>query len=291
MNKNLSVVMPVFNEQGSVTKSVRNIERISKKVGFQIELICVNDGSTDKTTDSLNLLKNSIKKSKNFRLIVIHHAHNLGYGGALKTGINDSKFEDIGIIDCDSSYDFEQLLSLYLIYKSENLDMIVGDRSKSPNYSKLGKKILRSFLRLFVQYMTDRKIPDVNSGLRIFKKSVVKDRLFLLSDKFSFTTSITIIYMIKNLFVKYYPIDYHPRVGKSKVKLLNDSIRTLGFILSLTLYFNPLRVLAPILILTVLVSFLSVYFGTILHGVLFLLLVILFVQVFFGHIKFKFSKN
>lgn len=291
MNKNLSVVMPVFNEQGSVTKSVRNIERISKKVGFQIELICVNDGSTDKTTDSLNLLKNSIKKSKNFRLIVIHHAHNLGYGGALKTGINDSKFEDIGIIDCDSSYDFEQLLSLYLIYKSENLDMIVGDRSKSPNYSKLGKKILRSFLRLFVQYMTDRKIPDVNSGLRIFKKSVVKDRLFLLSDKFSFTTSITIIYMIKNLFVKYYPIDYHPRVGKSKVKLLNDSIRTLGFILSLTLYFNPLRVLAPILILTVLVSFLSVYFGTMLHGVLFLLLVILFVQVFFGHIKFKFSKN
>lgn len=283
--------MPVFNEQGSVTKSVRNIERISKKVGFQIELICVNDGSTDKTTDSLNLLKNSIKKSKNFRLIVIHHAHNLGYGGALKTGINDSKFEDIGIIDCDSSYDFEQLLSLYLIYKSENLDMIVGDRSKSPNYSKLGKKILRSFLRLFVQYMTDRKIPDVNSGLRIFKKSVVKDRLFLLSDKFSFTTSITIIYMIKNLFVKYYPIDYHPRVGKSKVKLLNDSIRTLGFILSLTLYFNPLRVLAPILILTVLVSFLSVYFGTMLHGVLFLLLVILFVQVFFGHIKFKFSKN
>ncbi len=291
MNKNLSVVMPVFNEQGSVTKSVRNIERISKKVGFQIELICVNDGSTDKTTDSLNLLKNSMKKSKNFRLIVIHHAHNLGYGGALKTGINDSKFEDIGIIDCDSSYDFEQLLSLYLIYKSENLDMIVGDRSKSPNYSKLGKKILRSFLRLFVQYMTDRKIPDVNSGLRIFKKSVVKDRLFLLSDKFSFTTSITIIYMIKNLFVKYYPIDYHPRVGKSKVKLLNDSIRTLGFILSLTLYFNPLRVLAPILILTVLVSILSVYFGTILHGVLFLLLVILFVQVFFGHIKFKFSKN
>jgi glycosyltransferase involved in cell wall biosynthesis len=283
--------MPVFNEQGSVTKSVRNIERISKKVGFQIELICVNDGSTDKTTDSLNLLKNSMKKSKNFRLIVIHHAHNLGYGGALKTGINDSKFEDIGIIDCDSSYDFEQLLSLYLIYKSENLDMIVGDRSKSPNYSKLGKKILRSFLRLFVQYMTDRKIPDVNSGLRIFKKSVVKDRLFLLSDKFSFTTSITIIYMIKNLFVKYYPIDYHPRVGKSKVKLLNDSIRTLGFILSLTLYFNPLRVLAPILILTVLVSILSVYFGTILHGVLFLLLVILFVQVFFGHIKFKFSKN
>jgi glycosyltransferase involved in cell wall biosynthesis len=291
LNKNLSVVMPVFNEQGSVTKSVRNIERISKKVGFQIELICVNDGSTDKTTDSLNLLKNSMKKSKNFRLIVIHHAHNLGYGGALKTGINDSKFEDIGIIDCDSSYDFEQLLSLYLIYKSENLDMIVGDRSKSPNYSKLGKKILRSFLRLFVQYMTDRKIPDVNSGLRIFKKSVVKDRLFLLSDKFSFTTSITIIYMIKNLFVKYYPIDYHPRVGKSKVKLLNDSIRTLGFILSLTLYFNPLRVLAPILILTVLVSILSVYFGTILHGVLFLLLVILFVQVFFGHIKFKFSKN
>jgi glycosyltransferase involved in cell wall biosynthesis len=283
--------MPVFNEQGSVTKSVKKIERISRKVHFQIELICINDGSTDNTAKLLNSLKKSINVSKSFKLIVIHHPHNIGYGGAIKTGIKHSKFEDIGIIDCDSSYDFNQLLSLYVIYKSEKLDMIVGDRSKSPNYSKLGKKILRTFLRLFVQYMTDRKIPDVNSGLRIFRKSVIEKSLFLLSDKFSFTTSITIIYMIKNLFVKYHSIDYHPRVGQSKVKLLNDSIRTLGFILSVTLYFNPLRVLAPILLLSVFISFLAIYFGLINQGILFLLLVILIVQIFFGHIKFKFKEN
>jgi hypothetical protein len=61
--------------------------------------------------------------------------------------------------------------------------------------------------------------------------------------------------------------------------------------LSVTLYFNPLRVLAPILLLSVFISFLAIYFGLINQGILFLLLVILIVQIFFGHIKFKFKEN
>jgi hypothetical protein len=148
--------------------------------------------------------------------------------------------------------------------KQMELDMIVGQRVGKMYEGTPIKKFLRTCLRFFVEFMSDRKIPDINSGLRIFKKEIVLNNPRLLSDRFSFTTSLTLTSLLSGRQVGYIPVPYQKREGKSKVKLLKDSIRTFGLILSVAFYFNPLKVAFPLLIFGTLLSFvgaMAVFFG------------------------------
>jgi hypothetical protein len=92
-----------------------------------------------------------------------------------------------------------------------------------------------------VEFTTGRRIPDVNSGLRVFSRREALPLLDNLCDTFSFTTSLTLAYLMTARFVGYLPIAYHTRVGTTKVRLLRDSLRTLQFIVQAILYYNPLK--------------------------------------------------
>jgi hypothetical protein len=100
---------------------------------------------------------------------------------------------------------------------------------------------LRQILTLLVEFTTGRKVPDVNSGLRVFHRSTVMTYFGQLCETFSFTTSLTIAYMMTGRFVKYVPIEYGVRGGRTKVRLLRDSLRTMQYIIQAIAYYNPIK--------------------------------------------------
>jgi hypothetical protein len=102
--------------------------------------------------------------------------------------------------------------------------------------------MLRVLLKALVEFTAGRTIPDINSGLRIFSRQDIVPYFQYLCETFSFTTSLTLAYMMNGMFVTYIPIDYQKRVGMTKVRLFRDSLRTLQFIVEAILYYNPIKI-------------------------------------------------
>jgi glycosyltransferase involved in cell wall biosynthesis len=247
----ISIILPVFNEEDSIVTAIESIQKLFSSQLTEFEILVVDDGSTDKTKVRVQeFLRSDVRR--NIRLV--EHPHNLGYGAALKTGIRESKFKYCGIMDSDSTYDPKDLLALYSLLIKDGFDMVVGSRQGKFYQGSIRKRLLRLLLRNFVEYMTGRLIPDINSGIRVFSKEKVSENSRLLSDKFSFTTSITLSFMMRNFFVAYLPVSYDNRKGETKVKLISDSFRTFGFVLSVAAYYNPLRIFFPLILVEILIA-------------------------------------
>lgn len=227
----VSIVIPAYNEADSIQETIQNIIVICKNASIQeYEIIVVNDGSTDDTA----------KKINKDEVVVIHHPHNIGYGRSLKDGIKIAKYNTILITDADNTYPIDQIPLLLTTY-AEGYDMVVGARSGKHYQESIIKAPLRAILRSIVEFAAERKIPDINSGLRIFSKSKIMPMLTRLCNTFSFTTSMTLGFMMSGYFVKYIDIPYYERKGKTKVKLFKDSLRTLQYILQAINYYNPIK--------------------------------------------------
>ena len=224
----LTVVVPAFNEAAAIAQTVQALR--SALSGVEHEIIVVDDGSTDQTGP----------KAAAAGARVLNHPHNLGYGAALKAGIRAAQYDTVVITDADGTYPNDQMPRLVEEF-GQGFDMVVGARSGSHYRESALKAPLRALLKWLVEFTTGRRIPDVNSGLRVFSRQTVLPYLDTLCDTFSFTTSLTLAYMMTSKFVRYVPIDYHQRVGQTKVRLFRDSLRTLQYIVQAILYYNPLK--------------------------------------------------
>jgi glycosyltransferase involved in cell wall biosynthesis len=246
LEKNMiSVVVPAYNEEKSIKNTIVQLEeQLSKK--YKYEIIIVNDGSSDSTS----------KIAKKLKCTVIDHPHNMGYGKSLKSGINNAFYDTIVIIDCDGSYPIRQIEKLLQRYNL-GYDMVVGERTGNTYKESFLKWPLRLLLRFLVEWTTGRSIPDINSGFRVFSKKTSSLYFDKLCNTFSFTTSLTLAYMLTGLFVQYVKIDYDKRVGKTHVKLWKDSFRTLQFIIQAIVYYNPLKLF---LLITIFCFVLSLIF-------------------------------
>ncbi|MDF0551908.1 glycosyltransferase family 2 protein [Kamptonema sp. UHCC 0994] len=230
-----SLILPVYNEESGVEATLNHLQATLQSSSCKYEILVVNDGSTDGTRDVLQS-RTDIK--------LIEHNRNRGYGAALKTGIRYAKYPLIVITDADGTYPNERIPELVML--AMQADMVVGSRTgENVRYSNL-RKIPKWFLVRFAEWITDCNIPDLNSGLRVFRKSVAERFLTILPDTFSFTTTITVAMLTNNYIVRYVPIDYHYRVGKSKIKPIRDTIRFMHLILRTGVYFAPLRVFMPV---------------------------------------------
>jgi len=230
-----SIVIPVFNEEHGIAACMDALKIHTSSVGVPFEIIVVNDGSTDGTRAVLSEVTG---------IRLIEHAWNRGYGAALKTGIRHSKYPLIVITDADGTYPNERIPDLLQLVTEA--DMVVGARTgANVTYSKL-RRIPKWFLQHFAQWMVRQPIPDINSGLRVFRKEVAERFLNILPDTFSFTTTITLAMLTNRYIVIYEPIDYHHRVGKSKIKPIRDTLRFVQLIMRTGMYFAPLRVFLPV---------------------------------------------
>ena len=228
----LTIIIPVYNEELSIKKTINNLCSFIQDKNW--EIIAVNDGSTDQTEEIL---------SKYSNITVIHHPYNRGYGAALKTGIKNARSHLVAFYDADGQHNPDDLGALY--ENIANYDMLVGQRCRDSyknSYRVPGKWILGKV----ANYLTGTKIPDINSGLRIIKRVILKRYLHLFSDSFSFSTTSTIALLNLGFNVGYYPIKVNQRIGKSTVKQFKHGTDTIILILRLILLFNPLKVFLPI---------------------------------------------
>ncbi len=226
-----TVIIPAYNERDSLgpllialCAAVAADERIS-------DVLVIDDGSVDGTAE--------VAAAAGIR--VISHRVNLGYGAALKTGIRHAETPFVVTMDADGQHRPEDLLAVCAA--AADNDMVVGRRTglmHSPLWRMPGKWVLNAMAR----YLSQQDIPDLNSGLRAFRRSEVLKYLHLCPDGFSFSTTITIAFLSRGLRVEYVPIEVQPRVGKSTVSL-KTGYQTLILVLRLASLFSPLRVFLP----------------------------------------------
>jgi glycosyltransferase involved in cell wall biosynthesis len=236
-----SLVVPCYNEGEALPEAVLNLRKIIN-LDYPYEIIAVDDGSTDATAEKLIQAQ-----AEDPSLVILTHDQNSGYGSALKTGIRHAKSDLIVITDADGTYPNERIGEL--VELGSRYDMVVGSRTAPDvQYSKI-RKIPKIFLGAYASWIAGRKIPDINSGLRVFRKDVVQKYSHLLSNQFSFTTTSTLALLTNGYRVHYEPIGYSPRIGKSHIKPIRDTLRFVQLIVRMGMYFAPLRVFAPFILL------------------------------------------
>lgn len=248
----VSVIVPACDEEESVGEVLDAILGVLGRHQVPHEVILVDDGSTDRTA--------AIARSKGVRLLA--NATTAGYGASLKLGLCHARHNRVVIADADGTYPMEEMPRL-LEHLGE-YDMVVGARTKGRAAVPLVRRPAKWLLTALANHLADTKIPDLNSGFRAFRKEVAEKFLRLLPHGFSFTATLTLAMLSNDHPVKFVPVEYRPRQGKSKIRPLRDTANFLQLIVRAVMYFNPLRVFIPLSLLlflaAVLVFFYSCFF-------------------------------
>jgi glycosyltransferase involved in cell wall biosynthesis len=229
----VSVVIPAYNEGNHVAAQVTAVREVLARSSWPFEIIVVDDGSTDRTAAEAD--------STGAR--VLRRPRNRGYGAAIKLGIRHAKHDWILITDADGTYPVEAIPTL--LAAAERNEMVVGARIGKSVHIPLARRPAKWFLTRLASYLAGQRLPDINSGLRLIRKSLVERYEPLLPDGFSFTTTITLSAACNGHSVEYVPIDYHARLGESKIRPRHAYDFTL-LILRTIVFFNPLKVFIPL---------------------------------------------
>jgi glycosyltransferase involved in cell wall biosynthesis len=231
----VSIVIPVYNEEVAILETIERIRKTMHDSGFEnYELIVVNDGSTDKTGERL----------EDVDAYVINHELNRGYGASLKSGIRAARGDIIVIVDTDGTYPIERIPDLVL--NMSDHDMVVGARTSNNVHISLLRRFLKFILQRIASYIIARHIPDLNSGFRAFRRDVSMKYFNIIPPGFSFTSTLTMAMLVDGYQVKFVPIEYFPRLGRSKIKPIRDTGSFFTTIIRTCLYFSPLRVFVPL---------------------------------------------
>jgi len=212
-------VIPAYNEESRIGAVLNDLLAMIKSWNIECEIIVVDDGSKDKTAQIAG----------GFDVQLVQHKQNKGYGASLKTGIRQARYNIIGMVRFIGEYDMA-------------VGARVGKNVKMPLFRRPAKWLLNKY----ANYLVQEKIPDLNSGLRVFKKDVFEKFRSILPNGFSFTTTLTLALLSNDYQVRYIPIDYFERGGKSKIRPFRDTVNFFTLITKTSLYFNPLRVYMPI---------------------------------------------
>ena len=243
MMKELSIIIPAFNE----AKAIGGVLKELLESGIQGSIIVVDDGSTDETS--------AIARAAGVQ--VYRNEYNMGYGAAIKIGIRKSHSEYIALFDADGQHKADDLKELLKV--NNDFDMVVGERS-TIGYVSLMREPAKKILKFIANNLCGRKIPDLNSGLRLIKRERVEKVINILPNTFSLTTTLTIAFHKMGYLVKYVPITAYKRTGKSTVSIPLDGVRTLLLIIRIVSLFSPLRFYFPLSIFIFLMFCISLSF-------------------------------
>lgn len=254
MREPISVVLPCYNEENSILGVITEVSTTLSAAGIRAEIIVVDDGSTDGTSEKLKQCPVPIR--------VLRHRLNRGYGASLKDGIRAASNEYIVLMDSDGQHPPENILTL--LEEADGYDMVVGARqAQGSHHWRLPGKYL---LKILCQILTGTKIPDLNSGFRLLKKSEALKYIHLCSDEFSFSTSITLAFLSDRLAVKFVPVHVRPRKSGSSQVRLATGLATFMLILRIIGTFNPLPIFLPPTIILFLIGFAMAMSGIIIQS-------------------------
>ena len=233
----VSVIIPAYNEELGIGAVLQQAQDMLAALQLPHELLVVDDGSRDGTAAAVGRFP---------EVRLLSHKENRGYGAALKTAIRHARYELICITDADGTYPNARIPDLIAHLLQEDLDMVVGARTGAEVAIPWTRKPAKWAIGKLANLISGQSIPDLNSGLRIFKRSIALRFFGLLPDGFSFTTTITLGMLTNGYAVDYVPINYLARTGKSKIRPIRDTLNFVNLILRMALYFAPLKIFLPL---------------------------------------------
>jgi glycosyltransferase involved in cell wall biosynthesis len=237
----VTIVLPCYNEQDHVIDEVDRICKTMDASGQTYELLAVDDKSTD---DTLERLREAEPRYPQMRVVAFQH--NSGSGTVRRIGTQQARGEIVVWTDADMTYPNERIPELVAILDEDpSVDQVVGARTSEEGTHKLLRVPAKWLIRKIAERLTASHIPDLNSGLRAFRRSVSLPYLRLLPPGFSCVTTITLAFLSNQHPVRYLPIDYYKRAGTSKFHFTKDAYRYILQVLRMVMYFNPLKVLMP----------------------------------------------
>ncbi len=178
----LSVFFPAYNEQANIKNTVQKALPIIDKIAGKWEVLIINDGSSDRTSEIAESLA-----LKDRRIRVINHKVNRGYGAALKSGLYDSKYSWVVFTDSDGQFEFSDITRLIEKQKETKADIVAGYYLKRavPFYRKIN-----TFLWQAVVYILfGLNIRDIDCAFKLISKDVINKIPRLESERGAFISS------------------------------------------------------------------------------------------------------
>ena len=229
----LSIVLPAKNESAAIGSTVAGIRQQYPDTA-EVEVLVVNDGSTDDTA--------AVAAAAGAR--VVHHPYSKGNGAAIKTGARAAQGEVLVFMDADGQHDPADIPRL-LDQLRQGHDMVVGARQKGSQAS-VGRGLANGLYNRLASWMTGHKVEDLTSGFRAVRADKLREFLYLLPNGFSYPTTSTMAFFRAGYSVAYIPIHAAKRIGKSHIRLLRDGTRFLLIIFKIGTLFSPLKIFAPV---------------------------------------------
>ena len=165
----ISIVVPLYNEEESLPKLFEWIERVMTENKFSYEVIFVNDGSTDKSWDVVESLQEKSKTVKGIKF-----RHNYGKSPALYCGFRAAEGDVVITMDADLQDSPDEIPELFSMIKNDNYDLVSGWKKKRYD-SKFTKNIPSKIYNATARKVTGLKLHDMNCGLKAYRKDVVKN--------------------------------------------------------------------------------------------------------------------
>ncbi len=235
----VSIIIPAYNEEAALAQDVEDLMEAMRETDREWEIIIVDDGSTDGTAA---VGRSYEERYDNIRFL--SHPYNMGGGASRNTGIKASKYDLVAVVDGDGTYPVKDMPRL--VDAMEGYDMVVGARNKEAGTLKFLRVPAKFFIRKLAGFMSGRKIPDLNSGMRVMRKDVFYRYMSILPQGHSWVSTITLSMLSNGNPVKYLEIDYFPRKGKSSFHPLKDTASYLSLVFRTITWFNPLRIFMPL---------------------------------------------
>lgn len=244
LQSSVSVLIPACDEEASLSDTVADVNK--HRTAFkEMEIIVINDGSRDRTGEI----------ARSLPVTLIEHETSLGYGASLKDGLRAAKGELVIIVDADGTYPIDEIPRLASAMDAS--DMVVGARTGELVHIPFARRTGKWIITHLAEYLSRTKIPDLNSGLRIFRRDIALRFSSIYPDGFSFTTTITLAMLTNHYRVKFLPINYRKRTGKSSIHPIRDFINFTILIIRICACFKPLTVFVPPALLLILVGILK----------------------------------
>ena len=224
----LTIIIPVYNEAENITLVIEGVKRI---MGDDIELLLIDDGSTDSTAEIAHACGAK----------VISHPYNMGNGAAIKTGLRMARGEIVITMDGDGQHDPADIPKL--LEHIDRYDMTVGARGRE---GAVHRNIANRIYNMLASYVTGMRVKDLTSGFRAIRNDVAKRYVYLLPNGFSYATTITMALIKSGHSVKYVPIKAKKRTGKSNIRPFRDGMKFLSIIAKIATLFSPFKIFLPV---------------------------------------------
>lgn len=245
MKPTVSVIIPAHNETQAVGKVVSEVRKVLKKTKTSFEILVVDDASTDQTA----------VKAQEAGAQVIKRLLRGGSGAARKTGLKQASGDIVVMLDADGSYDPQTIPQMLKLFPQ--FDQVNGARDSERGAYPWLRQPAKWFIKTLASYLTHTSIPDLNTGLKAFKREPMLRFLWVIPNGFSCVSTMTLAFLSNGYNVTWIPTKYHKRIGTSKFHPFHDTLAYLTTVVRIVMYFNPLRIFAPLALIIFAIGLIS----------------------------------